>query len=227
MHVRAIVVTLSLALLVTSGCADGGGGGDRGPGTTMGGGDAGRAPTPTPTPTPTPPPAGTCDYGSMPAAQTVSGGFAILGGPEMVAVPAPTGGDPAGVWVAQGMTVYLPDFARGQVDETMSTLTGTGWFAFEAGRFRFKVDVDINVVTSIVGTITQASGGGATGTYAMEGNELVFAPECTEMGDTGDLMGEISRRNGFSRTGDTGTLVVELESMIGTATLVVQLRKVG
>lgn len=225
MAVRVFVgiVALSCTAWIV-GCADDGTVGEPGP-RTMSAPDGGGSITP---PSATPPAAPSmCAYGTEPSAPTVAGEFAILGGTEMIAPPAPTGGDPSGIWVASGMTVYLPDFARGQVDPEMSVIAGTGWFAFESGRFRFHVDVDLTIVTMIVGTIRQASGGGATGAYSMEGNEIVFAPDCMEMADSGELMGEISRRNGFSRTGDTGRLVVRLDSMLGTATLVVELRKVG
>lgn len=215
----------AILLLGASGCADDSTVGSPMPSTSRSA-DGGAPPTP-PSATPPPPSAAMCAYGTAPTAPMVSGSFAILGGTEMVAPPASTGGDPSGVWVASGMTVYLPSFAQGQVDTTMSAMTGAGWFAFESGQFRFHVDVDLTIVTMIVGTIRQATGGGATGAYSMEGSEIVFEPSCMEMADSGELMGEISRRNGFSRTGDTGRLVVELDSMLGTATLVVELRKVG
>lgn len=226
-RVSVRVVTLVVLSCVASmvGCADEGTVGEPTP-STMSGRDGGPSST-SPPAVPPAAPAAMCAYGTEPPADTVAGSFAILGGPEMVAAPPPTGGDPSGVWVASGMTVYLPSFAQGQVDPVMSVIAGTGWFAFESGRFRFHVDVDLTIVTMIVGTIRQASGGGSTGSYSMEGNEIVFAPDCMEMADSGELMGEISRRNGFSRTGDTGRLVVQLDSMLGTATLVVELRKVG
>lgn len=139
----------------------------------------------------------TCDLGTIPALTPFTAEFLFVGGDGGVAVPTPTGGDPKGDWRFTKVTIYLSETARSLVDLSKSSVTGTGFGSYTATTFRNSTDQKITLETTVVGPVKRGTITKGKGTWKMEGNEIVYTPECSE-----STAGGAIPRVGWSRIDD-------------------------
>ena len=136
----------------------------------------------------------TCEIGTIPTTAPYAYEVLFVGGDAGATIPTPTGGDPSGEWRYAKMTIYLSDSARSVIDLSKSSVDGKGYSSYTATNFRNATDQKITLETTIVGTVKRGTITKGKGTYKAEGNELVFAPECSESTAEGRI-----ERIGWSR----------------------------
>jgi hypothetical protein len=150
----------------------------------------------------------------------VNGRVAIEGGDAGV-TPTPSGGDPAGRWLIDDATLWLPAAAQGQVDAASSWIRGTGWATMEGGQYQLSTDLGFRV-EAVVGGLTRGVALGGRGRYEVRGTEIALTPECQTSAAAQGSLGAFR----FSRDApDRGRLFVELVGMAGRLTLILQLQR--
>lgn len=158
-----------------------------------------------------------CDVGTPPpGVATITGTFVQ----NDVPVPTTTGGDPTGTWVFTKSTTILPAFAKGQVDEKMSSSVGSGWARFEGGKFAIASAFHTVLATAALGMVDQDNVSATKGAFTVDKDVLMLVPECG-----GQSMFDKPPR--FTRAGDTLTLVLHAAAMSGTVDIVVEAAKVS
>lgn len=148
---------------------------------------------------------------------TVPAVFALQDPANGVVVPLPTGGDPTGTWTITKSTVFLPDIAMGIVDPTMSTSSGSGFFAFEGSKYRLRFHTESHLVATS-GDIDSVSDTQSTGTYTLGASVLTVSPNCLVV--TGDSGTDASI--GYSVVGDTLQTITLLITPQGNSTVVTE-----
>ncbi|MEZ4405873.1 MAG: hypothetical protein R3A52_05305 [Polyangiales bacterium] len=172
--------------------------------------------------------AAACDLGDPPTTPTFTGAVRIAGGDAGAVIPTPSGGDPEGRWVADGATLWFPEVARGQLDESGSELSGVAWGDFSAGRYRLLSDLVIRVNTVMAGPVPRPSRLGGRGAFTVQGERLTLTPECTTMSGTLG-MGAMAGPSGFAFSrdaADRARLFVYLGAAPLQAALIFDLRRV-
>jgi hypothetical protein len=135
-----------------------------------------------------------CDVGPIPTVAPFSAEFVFLDADAGVTFPTPTGGDPKGTWRYAKLTAYLSPAARSLLDVSKSKVEGSGYSRYDDTSFVNAFDQKFTLETTVVGTLTRGTTSQAKGAWKLEGNELVFTPECAAT--TGD---SAVSRVGFSR----------------------------
>lgn len=128
-----------------------------------------------------------CDLGSIPTVAPFSAEFVFLDADAGVAFPTPTGGDPKGDWRYTKVTIYLSSGAKSVLDITKSSVEGWGYASYGDTAFKTSTDQKVTLETTIVGTVKQGTVVKAKGTWKMEGNEIVYTPECSESTASGSV----------------------------------------
>ncbi len=141
-------------------------------------------------------PDATCELGALPTYAPYTAEFLFVDADAGVAIPTPTGGDPKGDWRYSKITIYLSPSAKTVLDVSKSSVTGSGFGSYTDTTFRNTTDQKMVLETTVVGTLTRGTITKGKGTWKMEGNEIVYTPECSET--TGDAA---VPRVGFSRLG--------------------------
>jgi hypothetical protein len=121
-----------------------------------------------------------CDLGALPTVAPLTAQFVFLDADAGVSFPAPTGGDPKGAWRYAKITVYLSPTAAAVLDVSKSSVEGTGFASYTDTSFVNASEQKLTLETTVVGTVKRGTTIRAKGSYTMEGNEIVFAPECAE-----------------------------------------------
>jgi len=122
-----------------------------------------------------------CDLGVLPTiAPLTSSEFLFVDADAGVAVPTPTGGDPIGDWRYTKITIYLKDSARKLIDTSKSKVEGTGFGSYTATNFRSQTNIKTHIETTVIGPVDRDTITKGKGTWKMEGNEIVYTPECSE-----------------------------------------------
>lgn len=129
----------------------------------------------------------TCDLGAVPTVAPFDAAFEFVDADAGVTFPAPTGGDPKGTWRYSKITIYLSPAAKSLVDISKSKVEGWGFAEYGETTFRNWTEQKITLETTVVGTITRGSLTKGKGTYAVEGDKLVYTPECSESSSGGTL----------------------------------------
>lgn len=158
-----------------------------------------------------------CDVGTPPPGVTTITGTFVQ---NDVPVPTTTGGDPTGTWIFAKSTTILPAFAKGQVDEKMSSSVGSGWARFEGGKFAISSSFHTVLATAALGMVDQDNVSATKGAFTVDKDVLMLVPECG-----GQSMFDKPPR--FTRAGDTLTLVLHAAAMAGTVDIVVEATKVS
>jgi hypothetical protein len=145
--------------------------------------------------------------------------------PSPVSAPSATGGDELGTWVYTKVTLYLPPAADGQVNTQSSKIEGTGFVAFEGGRFRQLSEMTTTISTNVIGTVIRQATTTTKGTYTQSGGALVFTPgaDCPPPASTEVTISDF----GFSRVSDDAArLHFTSTSTTGAARLVIDMKRV-
>jgi hypothetical protein len=158
-----------------------------------------------------------CDVSPAPSGVgTVMGGFVVLDPDAGLPIPPQTGGDPAGVWRFEHITIYTAPETAGMFDADTSTIEGSGWAVVEGDLLRLELTLDVALMGTVAGTVRRHTVTSIRGTFVVDGSTLTLTPECISPAPT--TSGGPSPT--FTAEGTTGTLVLTTMGMLGTNQIV-------
>lgn len=121
-----------------------------------------------------------CDLGTVPTVAPFTAEFVFVDADAGTTFPTPSGGDPKGEWRYSKITVYLSPGAKSVLDVSKSSVEGWGFSSYGDTAFRNATDQKLTLETTVVGTVKRGTTTKAKGTWKMEGNDIVYTPECVE-----------------------------------------------
>jgi len=121
-----------------------------------------------------------CDLGTIPTVAPFTAQFVYVDADAGTVFPTPSGGDTKGEWRYAKITVYLSPDAKSVLDVSKSSVEGWGYASYTDTNFKNSTDQKLTLETTVVGTIKRGTATKGKGTYKMEGNEIVYTPECSE-----------------------------------------------
>lgn len=168
-----------------------------------------------------PPAPATCPPAPPSAAlPAVTGTYLHTGGASPQSVPGMTGGSPIGTWGTTHVTVYLPPSAAGFVTAETSTISGNGWFAYDAnGQYRYALNLNVSVAT-ILGPQNQNVQLTSVGTYTLGGATINATAQCTT-GAEGATVSSAPTIQFTANGGTTSQFLISVPSDAGVLNFVI------